>query len=612
MSFDLGFDQPFTSGTHARSYEVPGRYTASLDGRAYMLDLTKFARRSSPIIRQQADSSTEPGEQSLNPNDLWRRSQSSWHGGAGQEYLDLQDSSRIRFDTSKGLDPWTKGSLSLLSDTEIVAEHSGTSTLITVVAGARLYVASDKTLSYTEDGASFTTVTGTAAFTITTLATDGFNVYIGYGAANPIQATNTGISTAATWNSGAGATAFTADLLGYAKNRLMAATGSTLLNLKTSAASTDLTPLFFPAAWTWTAFTETPGFILAAGYVGDESSIFRITIQPEGTALTQPVAAATTPDSEVILALGYYLGFVLLGTSSGARLATCTDSGAITYGPRIDTAEAVRCFEPQGNHVWFGWSNYDGTSTGLGRMDLATFTLGIRPAYASDLMVTGQGQVNSVSTFLDRRFYAVRGLGIVGEAADKVASGMFTTGQMGYGLTDPKVFSHVSLRHEPLRAGESVLATISVDKNDSSLPLQSGTADTTGFPSAQGTLGNRVGVLAEMTYTLKRATVTSLGPRMTLWTVRAWPVPRRSEEILLPIMLQERVLSLSESEVAVKVVEEFQAIKALEREGRPVTLQLGNETMLVFIDAVELSNTSMVRKKDGLQGLCTVLVRRFE
>lgn len=620
VSFDGPFTTPFFTSTQSTSSQVPGRFMVSLAGRPYMLDLEKFTRRSSPVIRQQADASTEPGEQSLSPNDLWRRSQSTWVGGAGQEFLDLPDSTRTRFNTSKGINPWVKGKLSLLPDTMNIDTHAGTTPLMAVVAGSRLYFANNQTLKFME-GQSFAIVSGTAAFPITSLATDGYTVYIGYGSSAPIGATNTSITTAATWDSGAGATTFTADTLAYVKNRLMATVGTALYNLKTSAARTTLTPAFLPASWKWTGFAETPGFILAAGFTGESSQIFRITIQPEGTDLAQPIAASTLPKSELVQSLGYYLGFVLIGTSVGVRLGNINSSGDLVFGPAVKTPQPVYCFERQGDFVWFGWSNFDSTSTGIGRMDLKNFTLGNRPAYASDLMAAGQGRVVSIATFQDRLFFAVQGLGLYVESYDtlnpglasfRVPSGYITTGQMSYGLTDPKVFYYLSLRHEALLAGQRVQAALAVDKTPTGTVIESGSVGTTGFSSQQAALGASYGVTGELTFTLFRGTDTRTTPTVVLYTVRSWPIPRRSEEIVLPILLQESVLTNNDSPTPVKVQTEFTTLKALEKEGLPMTLQIGRESMTVFIDSITFSDAMLRARKDGFQGLLTVLVRRFE
>ena len=70
-----------------------------------------------PTLREQRDTSNEAGEQRLNTQ-FWARSQTDWARGAGQEYFDNDDSDRRRFNTSSGIDPWTKGQVSLLPGCE--------------------------------------------------------------------------------------------------------------------------------------------------------------------------------------------------------------------------------------------------------------------------------------------------------------------------------------------------------------------------------------------------------------------------------------------------------------------------------------------------------------
>jgi len=43
-----------------------------------------FGRQFDARVRDSVDQSAEPGESAINPQGLWRRSQSSWHYGAGQ------------------------------------------------------------------------------------------------------------------------------------------------------------------------------------------------------------------------------------------------------------------------------------------------------------------------------------------------------------------------------------------------------------------------------------------------------------------------------------------------------------------------------------------------
>src|SRR5690242_10959734 len=81
-----------------------------------------YQHESIPLIRQQADNSSRPGEQSLNPDDLWRRSAETWEAGGGQNYYDRSFSTDGMFRTSTGIDPSVKGQITLLPDTGLILD----------------------------------------------------------------------------------------------------------------------------------------------------------------------------------------------------------------------------------------------------------------------------------------------------------------------------------------------------------------------------------------------------------------------------------------------------------------------------------------------------------
>lgn len=133
--------------------DVPGRVPVAIGSHAYMAEARGLDRTTVQVIRQQSDTSTEPGEQSLSPLGLWRRSQESWHHGAGQDFLDGRDEKAAdphRFRYSWGVDPWTRGQVSLLHPTIkswatastnlhlAVAQHSSASYLY-VADGTEVY-----------------------------------------------------------------------------------------------------------------------------------------------------------------------------------------------------------------------------------------------------------------------------------------------------------------------------------------------------------------------------------------------------------------------------------------------------------------------------------------
>ena len=94
IDFTTAFDGQagFYTGTGITEL-VPHIFPVALNGRPYMLDSRsrEFARQFDARVRDSVDQSAEPGEAAINPQGLWRRSQSSWHYGAGQDYSDTAD-----------------------------------------------------------------------------------------------------------------------------------------------------------------------------------------------------------------------------------------------------------------------------------------------------------------------------------------------------------------------------------------------------------------------------------------------------------------------------------------------------------------------------------------
>ncbi len=206
------------------------RFPVEIAGQGFLVDRSngKYGRQSIPLQKAQQDTSDLPGEQSLNPDDLWRRSFESWHLGAGQGSFDRSGSDPSRFRSSLGVDPWEKWEMSLLSDVErkLVSTNS---TVKLVVAGGYLYVADGQVLRYTATVpaaglATWTTVTGTPAVAITGLATDGYRVWVGYGASG-IYSTTRGSAVAGLYHS------LPTDNLEYVKGRLMAANDNAVYNV---------------------------------------------------------------------------------------------------------------------------------------------------------------------------------------------------------------------------------------------------------------------------------------------------------------------------------------------------------------------------------------------
>lgn len=546
MSYALRYGTPYFTG-QGTSHEVPFKYPVGLNGIGYFLDEQMFseleARATLPVLRTQADQSNLPGLASLNPEDLWRRDIESWHHGAGQAALDRENTDQAsdpaRFRSSKGVDVWTKWQLSLLPDVA-GALFTANTNLRLAATDSRLYLTDGAVLKYTTDvtagpPATWTAVTGYSATAPSSIASDGFKVYTCNGA-DGCYRTDTGTGAATKFiTTAVAATA----VVGVVKGRLMVASGTSLYNV------TDLVgPAALPAAlythpnigWTWVGFAEGPSALYAAGFAGDKSIIYRCAVKPDGTALDTPIVAGELPDGEVVRSIQGYLGFLLIGTDRGVRVAAMDSAGNLQFGRLIATNSPVYCFEPQDRFVWFGWTNYDAVSTGLGRLDLSVFTEPLVPAYASDLLVpTVQGAVLSVVTFQNKRVFTGAGIGVGVESANRVPSGTLDSGALSYGIVDDKIAVFADVRHALLPSGASIGVAMSVN-GDTFTTLGVGTITDTGKTF---NANSRRGETFELRLTLNRGTDITTSPTVKRETLRSFPSVNRGEQFLLPIRLAE-------------------------------------------------------------------------
>jgi hypothetical protein len=611
----------------AASTEVPYKgligFAANGSSTVKVYPLLGMRRQSLPAQKEQVDSSTEPGEASLTPLDLWRRTQDDWGLGSGQNYFDRNEKgdragdepSRSRFQTSQGINPWTIGEIGLLNDTTLSLASANTN-LQLVVAGARLYVSDGTNVKYTTNLTAWNTVTSPPGAAVTSMATDGYTVYIAFGSGTTIRTTNTGTGAMAAW----GAT-HQADLLGFVRNRLIGTLGTGVFNYTSSSASTTLTPTFLtaPTGFTWNAIGETFSHILVAGNVGDKAMVWGTTILPEGTNLGAMRVVGRLPDGENIRSLGFYLGFVLLGTTKGVRIAFGGE-GDVTPGPLIPTTSSVLAFEPQDNFVWYGLTNFTATATGLGRLNLADFVASLKPATASDLMTTGsvQGAVSSVVSFLNRRVFAVQGSGIWTEnITQTVASGTLDVGRVTYGVPE-RLFAKYVETNQSIGAGGGITVAAATDGGafgSASALTGAGTTVTL----ADGAGDTLIGRDVNLRFTLTRQTDLS-SPELYRWTLRAYPIVKVGEALELTVDLRDLYSGQWEhdQEYLIDVADEFAFLKGLRTSGLPVTLQIGEERMEALIDSVELVSGSneapaVEPSADGLaiQGSCRVVARVF-
>jgi hypothetical protein len=573
----------FYTGTGATQL-VPDVFPVAINGRPYLIDTAAnaFTRQYDARVRDSVDQSTEPGEGAINPQGLWRRSQSSWHYGAGQEYSDTADAEAFRFNTSKGVDVWEKGRLTLLSDTTNVYPTSGTN-LYATTADSRLYGSDGQNIKYTTDFVSVTTVTGTAASNIYSLTSNGYHVFYSY-ANGDIDQTNAGVSTSSAYITG-----IEAGKLAYVRGRLMVAGQGTdkhkIWNITTAPGSNANNPSALythpNTNFTWVGFAGGQNHIYAAGHAGNISLIYKTTIKADGTALDIPTVAAELPQGEIVQDIYGYLGYIVIGTATGFRFCSADDNGNLLVGPLIETGTAVGAFAGIGKYIYFAWTNYDTTSTGIGRMDISVFISTNQPAYASDLMATTQGTVQAIHEFNNEPLFTVSGVGVfTPHATNLVTSGYLTSGIYRWGVPDAKFVPKLDLRCLPL-VGSITMSIMSDDGpfHDFAVFNTSGAKEKT----LDG-LEDKV-FEAQVKVTLTRATATT-GPTVTRWMARAYAAPLRSQIFSVPLIMHHK-LNVGGREYWQDVDYEMRALRDLVDNPRVVSYQENQETFSVVVENVQ-------------------------
>jgi len=533
----------------------------------FMVNMEGYTRTTIPVLREQQDTSDEAGEQQLNTQ-MWIRSQTDWSYGAGQQFLDNVDSDRRRFYTSSGVDVWTEGQVSLLLKTvdkgntgnDVIMKQfrSGATEYLYIVDGSTMYFSTDfDTASPT--WSAVTSISGTP--TITDIDSDGTTLWLAYGASAALHTTTLG-STAAP-SPLAGHTT-NDQIIRFIGGRLMGATGATAVELAANGSALS-TFDSLKHGTVWVDFTTGPTGVYGAANTEDVGSIYFYSADVNGV-LDFPAQVADLPHGETINAITSYGGLLIIATSDGIRFAQMDSGGrqggGITYGPLIDGPGPVYSLATDSKFVWFG-----GQDGQVYRADLSKFTDILVPAWASDVVSTGTtpGNVTWIARVNDKTYFVDAANGVQGEnsTGELVEFGTFNTGSIRWNSLFNKVLQTVKADLEPTLSGGGATSynDSNITYNDSEiiyngiLTPYSGTLKVTfvtgaGLSLTQLTLSDRspknidyaLSDKFDAIWRLEReATDNTIGPILQSWQLQAFPAPTRIDEIVVPIVLKQRV-----------------------------------------------------------------------
>jgi len=642
------FDEPIYVGGSGISSLVPGIFDVSLAGHAYKIDTQyeafrreSFRSQSIAPVADKMDITNIPGEASVNTESLWRREMQDWLGGAGQLFLDRRASQPNRFYQSKGVYVGLQNYASLLNDT--VAVHSSGNELQVLVAGAYVYINDNGTVRYaTGDLSSWSAVSGvTASTNNSALATDGNNVYIACGS-NGIYIIKTLGGSAASWITTSSATITN---VWYAGGQLLAAgtvsSAPTLFSiwLSTTASATAYTAagpssgtavLFSPLnqKFTFTSCAAGNSWIYVGGYTSNSGSnnsvIYKIQMNTTATALTVPVAAATLPGGELVYGLFAYANFILVGTSLGARFCETLglndpggNAGDLKMGPIVPdivqpVTKPVWAFTGQFRWVWFGWSNYDAVSTGLGRMDLSTFIDQQAPAYTSDLMVTASGEIKSMDWYnglnnipgvnTGAPIFVVDGHGVYTAASTFVDEGIIDTGYITFGLPDNKVALQFDFNAKGTAGKVGALVTVD---DDSVGAYQVSTQAVSNVLYKQA-LPSMSGELFDVQMQLSSGSSNTVSPILRRFQIKANPAVIAPTQHIYPLDCSFMVMG-NGIDYPCNPYTEWQYLDSLRQSATPITVQEGNQLQVqVIITEIDWVRYALGPNSQG--GFSSVLV----
>jgi hypothetical protein len=526
-------------------------YDVAIGGQPFLLaasDKFPYQRQTATYRKQQFDNSKEIGEQSF--EGWWLRSQSSFHLGAGINYLDpyLSENVQYRFNDSAGVDVWTPGQVSMLPDTENVFTVSDDINMFGAIDSLDqdcVFVSDDDVLTrIAADGTDATIAYGGSGSDITSLAQDGLNYY---------AANDTGIYRGELTGTGATGSIFyqTGDntVIGFVKQRLVAAIGPSVYEITSSTGATgplvaDKRYTHPDVNWIWTAIVEGPQAIYASGYRGNNSSIFKFTLSTVGVmpTLTNAVTAADFPDDEHVTALGVYLGtYMMIGTNKGIRVGILDANGDITYGPLIYEKSDVShttAFAFEDRFAYATVTNDIDGKSGLIRIDLSQEIEPGRYAYAKDLSSGVTGNCRAVAFIGDtgRAAFAVAGSGVYFEhATNKVATGFLDTGYIRYATIEKKYFKLIKPRFDTPMFGSCTILTKEIDGDVNSIIT---IANST--PALNTDLATNISQPQEelaFRFIFNRdASDTTKGPAFDGYQVKSLPAVNRARQLTIPLV----------------------------------------------------------------------------
>ena len=647
---DISEGLPLTLSNPASVVYTPSNYAydVAIAGQPFFispLDDSPYRRVTAQYRKQQIDQSREPGEQTL--TGWWLRSQSSFHYGQGIKFFEpIQDESlRFQYTESKGVNVWEKGQCTLLK---------GTFTTHLITGGIRTngrpwqqarsirYSNKNAILLLDEYDVDKIDADGTVIHFIDYNSGTDYPVYAicddgvyAYWVTNVLNSgtprlrvykkllTADSTTSPTLMFSNNGITVENA-VMEYTKERIVMAVNDKVYEF---ASSTTSMPT---AVYThndpdhiFTSITSSGTAIYLAGYSGIQSNIYKFTLNTSGVmpTLTSAITAAELPVGEKTFKISYYLGYMLIGTSLGMRVAQVSDNdGSIQYGPLLfESTQPVYDFAFRDKYVWAA-SGVDGQA-GVTRINLGQDLGTLIFPYAWDLYDPDDVKLHHTSTcaFMgegNQLSFITAGNGTDGdvyieEPTELIASGYLQTGYVRYNTLEKKIFKQLQARVDTTNGDVSLYSITSTG-----FEYNIGTfSQSNEVPEINISYPNTSQEYLGFKFTLTRsATDANKGPLFTGYQVKALPAIPRQRLIQYPLMCYDHEMDKFNNEVGSEgsAYTRMSQIEAIENVGDTIRIDdfRTGESYIGLIEEMDFINRTPPDKRfSGFGGVLLVTIR---
>ena len=407
----------------------------------------------------------------------------------------------------------------------------------------------------------------------------------------------------------------------FVKERLVMCANNKVYEFSGSASALPTELYTHPSAdHVYTSIAASGAAIYVAGYNGIQSTIQKFTLASNGTMPTLSFAsvAAELPAGEVVHTIRYYLGYMLIGTSKGVRVATVSvDDGSIAYGPLIvETTQSVFdfCFR---DRFAFCTTQVNGNA-GLIRIDLSEQISPLRFAYAHDIFTTATTNLATACAFIgetDRIAFAVASNYVYMESDTRlVESGYLRTGFIRYATIESKYFKFLKVRGD-LDNGTIDVNTITNKEVDTF--LYNVTSELTNQDLG---IARPVGAQEYLAFKFdinRDTTDNTLGAVMSGYQVKALPAIEKQRLIQFPLYCYDVEMDKYNNIVGSeddRAFDRISELEGIEKTGNIVTVQdfRTDETYSALIEEIRFfSATPPSERFNGFGGKLLLTVRKL-